>query len=290
MKFGGIGVPELIIILIVVLLIFGPKNLPKLGSALGKTVKNLSTGEPVTLYAQWRPNSYTIKYYTSYGTGTMPTQSATYDQPVTLRDNAFTRVGHVFAGWNTRADGSGTSYTDGQTVENLAASGTAYLYAQWTPDSYEIEFDPNGGEGSMEPQTVPYGVSADLTPNAFTRTGYTFVKWNTAADGSGVSCPSTKPVKNLATGGTVTLYAQWRPNNYSIRFNPNGGKGTMTAQKLIYDETAVLNAGIFTRSGYTFAGWNTAADGSGVSYDDAQQVKNLTDSGYIILYAQWEKD
>ena len=44
MKFGGIGVPELLIILVVVLLIFGPKNLPKLGSALGKTVKNLREG------------------------------------------------------------------------------------------------------------------------------------------------------------------------------------------------------------------------------------------------------
>lgn len=44
MKILGMGVPELVIILIVALLIFGPKNLPKLGSALGKTVKNLRDG------------------------------------------------------------------------------------------------------------------------------------------------------------------------------------------------------------------------------------------------------
>ena len=123
--------------------------------------------------------------------------------------NAYTRTGYSFVSWNTAADGSGTAYAAGSTVKNLALSGTVYLFAQWTPNRYEIAFDPNGGEGSMDAMPMTYGEYAALSPNAFTRSGYAFSGWNTAADGSGTTYTNGKTVRNLATEGTVTLYAQW---------------------------------------------------------------------------------
>jgi uncharacterized repeat protein (TIGR02543 family) len=78
------------------------------------------------------------------------------------------------------------------------------LYAQWTANSFTVTFDANGGSGSMAAQSS--SVAAALTPNSFTRSGFTFAGWNTAANGSGTS------YANLASygfGSSVTLYAQW---------------------------------------------------------------------------------
>ena len=138
--------------------------------------------------------------------------------------------------------------------------------------------------------TVTCGEYAALTENAFTRTGYAFNGWNTAADGSGTSYANGKSVKNLAAGGTVTLYAKWRPNTYSVKFYSNGGTGTMAIQRLTYNAPAALTGNAFTRAGYSFAGWNTAKDGSGTAYADAQEVENLARSGTVALYAQWTKN
>ena len=256
----------------------------------GKIVKNLATSGTVYLYAQWKPNTYSIKFFANGGTGTMAIQKMTYNLSAALTSNAFTRTGYTFAGWNTASDGSGTAYTNGKTVKNLAASGTVYLYAQWTPNAYTIAFKPNGGSGAMANQAMTYGVSAALTSNAFTRTGYTFSGWNTMADGSGTTYLNGRTVKNLAPGGTVNLYAQWKANTYSVKFYANGGTGTMALQKLTYNLSATLTSNAYTRNGYTFIGWNTKADGSGTPFTDAQIVLNLAQSGTVSLYAQWQKN
>lgn len=91
-----------------------------------------STGN-LKLYARWTANKYTIKYYCNKGTGKMSSTSATYGKNVALRSNAFKRKGYVFKGWNTKADGSGKTYTNKQKVKNLSSksNGTVKLYAQW---------------------------------------------------------------------------------------------------------------------------------------------------------------
>ena len=98
-------------------------------------------------------------------------------------------------------------------------------------------------------------VPTALTLNTFTRTGYTFSGWNTLANGSGT---------DYADGATysfsadITLYAQWTAlPNHTVTFNSNGGTGTMSAQ--IANVPTALTANTFTRTGYTFSGWNTTA-------------------------------
>ena len=78
---------------------------------------------------------------------------------------------------------------------------------------------------------------------------------------------------------------------YTVRFSANGGSGSMADQSFMASFNQNLTANSFTREGYTFMGWNTAADGSGTNYLDTQSVKNLTATSHdtVTLYAQWFK-
>ena len=162
------------------------------------------------------------------GTGTMPNQTIVYGTATNLSANTFTKTGYTFTGWNTKADGSGTSYTDGQSIliTNEETSELKTLYAQWTENSYTIVFNKNNpnATGTMANMSMTYGTAKALTSNAFavTTTGITskqiFNGWNTKVDGSGTSYANEASVNNLTTtaGGTVTLYAQWVDANYEI--------------------------------------------------------------------------
>lgn len=173
------------------------------------TRKNLS------FEAHYTPNTYNIKFdkNASDATGTMEKQTFTYDKKSKLNQIAFERVGYTFTEWNTENDGSGTSYEDKEEILNLLTEGEQTLYAQWTPNNYEIEFISNheNVEGTMDNLEMTYDTSKTLTLNLYTLTGYTFDSWNTLSDGTGEKIENGSSVKNLTTNGTVKLYAQWKP-------------------------------------------------------------------------------
>ena len=163
-------------------------------------------------------------------------------------------------------------------------AGDTYVYAngKWALKGNEITitFDPNGGAGSMEPMSVNPGVGNKLTGNTFTRENYTFTGWNTAADGTGNAYADGDTVNFSAD---TTLYAQWTQNPV-ITFDANGGEGTMGTRTVKPNEATTLTANTFTRADYDFAGWNTAADGTGTPYADKA---NITTNENVTLYAQW---
>lgn len=139
-----------------------------------------------------------------------------------LTPDTFTYSGHTFYDWNTSANGSGTSFTNGQLVK-FTGSGT--FYAQWAvitaPTTATITFNANGGTGYMAPETEILNVSAALTTNNFTQTGYTFTGWNTAANGSGTSFTDSELVQFTAS---ATFYAQWTATPITVPFT-----GTITS-------------------------------------------------------------
>ncbi|WP_181396955.1 InlB B-repeat-containing protein, partial [Eubacterium limosum] len=264
----------------------------------GQNVKNLTAadGDTITLFAQWRANSYTIQFdgNTADG-GDTASQSMTYDAAANLTVNGYTKTGYTFTGWNTQSDGSGTVYTDGQNVVNLTAveGEKVTLYAQWRANNYTIRFDGNTADGgSTSDQAMTYDQAANLTANGYTKTGYSFKGWNTQSDGGGTVYTDGQNVVNLTAveGEKVTLYAQWRANNYTIRFDGNTADGGDTAdQSMTYDQAANLTANGYTKTGYTFTGWNTQSDGGGTAYTEGQNVVNLTsvEGERVTLYAQW---
>ena len=239
------------------------------------------------------PESTIPKYFVSFNTnggeGTMPDQTFAYGIEQELSTNVFTRTDYVFAGWATNATGEAV-FTDGQSVSNLTAvaGATVALYATWTA-SYTVSFDANGGSGTMANQSFAYGTAQALSANAFARTGYAFAGWAMSATGPKVY-DDRQSVSNLmsAAGGSVTLYAVWTANAYTVEFNANGGSGTMANQSFTYGTAQALTANAFTRTGYTFEGWATSPTGAKV-YADKQAVSNLTATagGSVTLYAKW---
>lgn len=256
-------------------------------------------GETLTLYAQWTAYSYQLVLDGNGSTSGSYTREywGISDVLYTIPANVYERTGYTFTVWNVESDGSGKSFSDGSSLWAIPDydGQILTLYAQWTPIQYTIKFDGNGSSsGSMDALDArSYGTSYKLTANKFKKTGYTFAGWNTKKDGSGKTYKNKASVKNLTSksDGTVTLYAQWTPNKYTISFDGNGStSGSMSdLANCKYASSYKLTANKFKKTGYTFAGWNTKKDGSGKTYKNKASVKKLTskNKGTVTLYAQW---
>ncbi len=174
------------------------------------------------------------------------------------------------------ADGT---YTE--TAKASAGTTISYLDSVWGgAANITVYFDANGSEETMPTWTGKPNTSFNLPKNTFTREGYTFTGWNTAADGTGTSYADEEPVSFDAD---TTLYAQWTVDPV-ITFVANDGEGTMGTQTVKPNEATALTANTFTRADYDFTGWNTAKDGTGTAYGDKA---NITTNENVTLYAQW---
>ena len=253
-------------------------------------VDSIPAGErtEITLYAQWKVNTYTIHFDANGGAGKMKDQSLVYNAEASLTANAFTRTGYVFAGW---ADAQGNAYEDKQTISKLAEEGTVELTAQWTPIAYTVAFQPNGGQGTMEPVSMTYDQTAELPQLSFTREGYRFTGWAPSARGKAAYADGEQVVNLSAkSGATVTLYAQWTPNSYTVVYEGNGAdKGTMKPKTMLCGKTYTLTANAFSRTGYAFQGWATDPDSSTPEYTNSQKgvALSTTDQDVVTLYAVW---
>jgi len=205
-------------------------------SSLESTV---STGDKsVTLTAVWTPKEYTITYNLNGGkigtSSTNPTQKYTYETDVYIGNysagaTAYSvpaKSGYDFAGW--KYTGTTTGYWTKDTTyanryhKGKSEHGNITLTAQWTPKSYTVTYNANGGSGAPSTQTKSYNVDLTLSSTKPTRDGYNFTEWNTKSDGTGTAYTSGgKYTKNES----VTLYAQWTKKTYTVSYNANGGSG-----------------------------------------------------------------
>jgi len=226
-----------------------------------------------TLYAHWTLNAYDIIYDANGGSGAPSSQKKIHNETLTLTSSIPTTVktykitynanggaassssksvNCTFNKWNTKADGSGTSYLKGASYTNNAA---ATLYAQWT----------NPTAGTL---TTP------------TRTGYYFEGWYTAESGG------TKITSSSTITGNITIYAHWTANTYTVTFNPNGGTCSTESKSIKYDSTyGTLPIPVYV--GHIFDGWFTAPS-SGSQYTENSTVSVTSNT---TLYAHWtDKD
>lgn len=146
--------------------------------------------------------SYTVSYNANGGSGAPSNQTKWYGQNLTLSSSTPSRTGHTFAGWNTNSSGTGTNYSAGGSYTGNAA---LTLYAKWTPHTYTVSYNANGGSGAPGNQTKTYGVNLTLSSTKPTRTNYNFLGWSTSANGGVVYASGATYTNNSA----VTLYAVW---------------------------------------------------------------------------------
>lgn len=210
-------------------------------------------------------------------------------------------TGTGYYGKCTRCNGTGKNYKcqNSSCVPNYDAdydnwkTETGYNAVCYTTENtYTIVFNGNGNTGGSTANKtgVKYTAATTLTANGFTKTGYTFNGWNTAANGTGTAYANSASVSKLSAvnGGTATLYAQWKANTYKMIYNPNGGSGSSVNVSHSYNGSyTVKAANTFSRTGYTFTGWNTKADGTGVDYT-AGATGTWSTTSNITLYAQWK--
>jgi uncharacterized repeat protein (TIGR02543 family) len=235
-----------------------------------------------TLYGQWNVNTYTVTYRANGATsGDVAKTTDTYTvggpEITLLTVGLLVKTGYNFSGWSTT--GTGTGLTG-----SYSPTSNVTLYAVWTPISYTIIYQPDGGETTPTQSSLNIGQSFNLA-NAITKpssggVSYQFVGWS---DGN-----KTYQAGSTFTVGSanLTFTAIWAVL-YQVKYTLNGGVfGTADAndgaQKASGDVITLATAP--TRSGYTFTGWKNQSSQSffaqGVSY-------TITSTNYL-LYAQWE--
>ncbi len=192
------------------------------------------------------------------------------------------RTGYKFQYW---LDASGRKYDTAQPIY-----GDITLVAYWQPITYKIRFELGGGAGSMPDQTFTYDEEKSIFPNAFTRGGHVFVEWEWR--GTSLKYQDKAVVKNLTSqdGQVLKFRAKWTKVKYKVRFDANGGTGQMDLQEHTFFQQKALSSNKYKRAGYTFDGWNTKKDGTGISYKNKEKVTSMTDvhGSTVVLYAMWK--
>lgn len=152
---------------------------------------------------------YTISFNKNSSTATGSTESVScvYGTSCTLRENNFTNNGYTFAGWNTNADGTGTTYTTSALNLTSINNNTVTLYALWSAIDYNITYDLKGGSVTSNPTTYNADTMTFILNNP-TRTGYTFEGWT----GSNGSTPQTLVSIQNGSIGDKTYTANWYKN------------------------------------------------------------------------------
>ena len=247
-----------------------------------------------TLYACWTGNMQPLTYHGNGATGgNTAAQSGKTGDELTTNANGFTRDGYTFVRWDTAKDGSGTAYGEGKngvgryTMKPVGND----LYAIWQANPANIRYrDDWGATGSTPDTTGVTGQNVTIAQNGFTRPGYTFTGW--ARDRR--TDPSLQPGgRYTLTPGTTTLWAQWKADPAHLIYNSNSGSTSQTRRTDgVVDQTLTVIANPFTRSGYTFTGWNTQADGRGKAYAAGNGFRLVADAksnpvNTSVLFAQW---
>ena len=262
--------------------------------ASGAEYKHDQNGNTVTLYAQWTAWKHTVHYNANGGDqNSVPTdQTKTFDQAMILSDKKPTRHGYNFVRWNTKADGTGTSYEVKGNYNHDQNGGTVTLYAIWTPWVHTVHYDANGGDQSSVPndQKKTYGQSMNVATKVPTRNEYKFLGWKAYHEYNDKSGNKhSELIGNYQPGasynydidetgqyaadngeynkcGTVTMKAQW-VQLYTVKYDGNQPAikgvtvtGSVANQTQGQDESVNLRTNNFKNNSGIYKDWSVGKD------------------------------
>ena len=275
----------------------------------GNDYIHVEEGDTVTFYAIWSdPYSYTAGF-TAGGVGqsvpvgeTPGTMEGDADHPITMPECGLSMPGYHFAGWKlvtvkdgNSQSGAGVIYQSGDSFDYDPEAEKAELLfeAVWEPNHFTISYSANGGNGTVADNVIAYDPQANPVQSLtdgnglLTREGYTFRGWSLTPNGMTDIITSYEPDWS-EDQASVTVYAVWRANAYTIRFDGNGGTGSMPDQNGDSSAPVVLNKNQFTNVEQIFAGWSTSSSGT-VQYKDGGNFdfKAASDNQIVDLYAVW---
>ena len=274
---------------------------------------------------------YTVHFNANGGTGTMNNQTITTGQATKLTANTYTRSGYTFLGWSnsangktgTAANGIGTSsdvdYTNQQSVTDITDFNTTKnLYAIWI-ENHTVNYNTNSATSGTPSKTTDGTVLKSdsittATVNTMTKTGYHFMGWglsssatsakysaNTSVNISTLISDAATAGQTTTAGSTITLYAIWAKNTFTISYNANGGTGSAskTSETATYGTSITMpTQNTLVKSGYNFLGWSLSstatsatwtAGQSGISPTAIKSNVTTTNGGSKTVYAVWRK-
>ncbi len=263
-----------------------------------------------TYYAKWTPCTYTVTLNNQNATTPgKASVTATYGSTLpSISSNLPTRTGYTFGGYYTEVNfrdcslSQTTSSLNGTQFYTSSGVGSTWtfsaiqtipttLYAMWTANSYTVSFDKNGGSGTaMTNRKYCYDQSYSLPSCTYTRSGYTFKGWATSSSATSATYGNSATVSNLATSGTVTLYAIWEKNKYTITLNNQSATTTGTKSVEVYYGDKLPEITVPTKVGNSFAGYYSSTNGSGTQYykADGTSTYSWSTASSATLYAYWE--
>lgn len=246
----------------------------------------------VNLYAVWEKAVYTIKLDPTGGTIV-----GSYDTTYTIESNVILpyaeKNGLTLSGWKANDSGNwGPLSYDAGTPLPAGKYGDVTLYAEWKANGYTVSFNGNGANGgSMANQSFVYGTSQALSPNAFVRTGYSFLGWASTSTAKQIQYSDKQIVINLTAtpDAVVPLFAVWSPNTYTITYNTDGGtiRDSDFSKSYTIEDAITLPATV-EKTGYIFAGWQSATNAGnwtiGITYNGTITAGMY---GGVTFNAQW---
>ena len=265
--------------------------------------------ENTTLYAIWqdieKPKTYTVIYDVNGGTGSIKDDNiyTANSTAIVKSSDGISKTDAKFVSWNTKADGTGTSYNAN---DNIIVNNNIVLYAIWQdiekPDpkpeieTYTVIYDVNGGTGSIKDNNIYTANSIAIVKSSdgISKTGAKFISWNTKADGTGITYNAND---NIIVNNNIVLYAIWQDiekpdpkpeiETYRVIYDLNGGIGTKVDEIEYYknDEVTVKCDKGISKELAKFKYWNTKADGTGSIY---KPFDTFIITSNVTLYAIWE--
>ena len=259
----------------------------------GSILQLEETGLNITFIAVFE-YTYTIKYNVDGATVELEPTSATIGKPIILPTYNGEKEGYIFGGWQI----NGTTYPAGQEL-NINLTSTpgeeVTLVAIWISNSFKVIFNSNGGNGSMDSQTITITEdnNYELNANTFVKVGYKFVGWATTSTATTPDYPLTDDEKCILTGNyevnqVIQLFAVWEARSYTIKFS---GEGTESLSEIVvsYDNNTLTFPTINSIAGKSFLGYEYEGKLYKPNYIIPNLISDLNEDGKeIILTAKWK--